>query len=89
MQVVDEWADNGALQFNNSSDLLIAMYMQSRRRFKRNPDGTSNRTLGFNNCVHGFLQQEAVGTVQNDDETGGSLHVADWSLTIKVTGILN
>lgn len=90
MDVKDKWKNiDLALDHDNSTDLLMAIYMQARRSFKFDVNGVSKRTLGFENCVHGFLQQEAVGTVQVEDETGGSLHTADWSLEVKVTGILN
>jgi len=84
--VVDLWNDP-TLEFDNSSDLVKAIYMRSRRRFKLNPDGSTNRDLGFVNCVHEYLQQEAAGTLE-DEESEGRLHVFDWSLTVKCTGVL-
>jgi hypothetical protein len=84
--VIDLW-DDPALEFENSSDLCKAIYMRSRRKFKLNDDGSGNRDLGFINCVHEYLQQDAAGTVE-DEDSGGRLHVFDWSLTIKCTGVL-
>jgi len=82
LEVVDEW-DNaaGRLIYTNSRTLFMAVYMTVRRAFK------NNRTLGFNNCSHDYLQSYNAGTV-TDEETGGRLHTADWSLTVKCTGIL-
>lgn len=82
LEVVDAWdnSDN-ALEFPNSRTLFMAVYMRSRRAFK------NKRDLGFNNCVHDYLQQYNAGTV-TDEESGGRLHSADWSLTVRCTGIL-
>lgn len=82
LEVVDAWDNSdGALEFPNSRTLFMAVYMRSRRAFK------NKRDLGFNNCVHDYLQQYNAGTVV-DEETGGKLHAADWSLTVRCTGIL-
>lgn len=82
LEVVDEWDNtDGALHYPNSRSLFMAVYMVSRRAFK------NNRTFGYHNCVHYYLQQENAGTVE-DDETGGQLHIADWSLTVSLTGVL-
>lgn len=79
-EVVDKWNDP-SLVYQNSRDLTMAIYMKSRRAFK------FDRTFGYDNCVHEYLQQEYASIV-DDPETGGRMHVADWSLTIKCTGIL-
>lgn len=86
IEVVDLWADP-SLQYSNSTKLVKAMYMQARYRFKRNADGSTNRNLGFVNCVHNFLQQNAAGTVE-DEETGGRLHILDWSILVQCTGVV-
>jgi hypothetical protein len=80
MAIKDLWNDP-EIDYNNSSDLFIAIYMQARRKFK---DG--DRDFGYNNCVHLYLQQELVTT--EDDEEGPYLHVAEWSLTVQCTGVL-
>jgi hypothetical protein len=81
MQVVDEWDNPGAtLEFTNSQDLFTAIYMRARRAFKK------NRTLGYVNCAHEYLQQPSAVTVE-DEDTKARLHVADWSLTVKCTGV--
>lgn len=80
LEVVDEW-DDPTLLFRNSRDLAMAVYLKSRRAFK------FNRTFGYDNCVHLYLQQEHTAT-PIDEESGGQLHVADWSLTVQCTGIL-
>lgn len=91
LKVTDKW--ERALSFgDNSSALAKAIYMQSRREFKFDHTTlVSNRDLGFENCVHNYLQQETAGIIQSDleDDSGESLHVFDWSLTVFVTGILN
>lgn len=79
-EVVDKWDPNDS-GYRNSRDFAMAVYLKSRRAFK------NNRTFGYDNCVHQYLQQENAGTVE-DPETGGRLHVADWSLTIQCMGIL-
>lgn len=82
LEIVDEWDNSdGKLLYANSTALFKAVYMRSRRKFKQNYD------LGFANCVHQFLQQVSAVSI-TDEETGGKLHVADWSLTVQVTGIL-
>ena len=82
--VKDEWNVDGIpLEFPNSRDLAMAIYMRARSKFKLGV----NRTLGFTNCVHNYLQQENTGVVP-DEESGGRLHVADWSLTVKCTSVV-
>lgn len=82
LEVVDMWDNSdGQLVYPDSRTLFMAVYMSIRRALK------NKRTLGFNNCVHDYLQQYNAGTVV-DEETGGKLHAADWSLTVKCTGIL-
>lgn len=77
--VKDAWDTAGAsLDFPNSRLLAMAIYMRARAHFKQ------NRTLGFTNCVHEYLQQDNVETVP-DEESGGRLHLADWSLVVKCT----
>jgi hypothetical protein len=78
LEVVEKWTKEG-LEFDNSSDMMIAIYLRARRAFKM------TRDLGFNRCVHEYLQQVQVGTVK-DEETGGKWHAADWTLTVKVKG---
>lgn len=81
--VKDVWDTTGVpLVYPNSRALAMAIYMRARKEFK------NNRTLGYENCIHEYLQQEGTGVVE-DEESGGRLHVADWSLTIKCTGIGN
>lgn len=80
--VKDQWNVDGApLEYDNSRALAMAVYMRARKHFK------FNRTLGFTNCVHKYLQQENAGVVP-DEESGGRLHAADWSLTVQCTGVL-
>ena len=82
LEVVDEWDNStGLLYYTNSRMLFMAVYMQSRRAFK------NKRDLGFRRCVHEYLQLSNVSLIE-DEESGGKLHVADWSLTVKCTGIL-
>lgn len=82
LEVVDDWDNaNNALLFTNSTALFKAVYMRARRQFKLNHD------LGFENASHTYLQQVSAVTA-TDEETGGRLHLADWSLTVQVTSIL-
>lgn len=81
LEVVDNW-DSVTSYYKNSRQLAMAVYMTSRRAFK------NKRTLGFRNCVTEYLQQVNATTVEVDDETGGLIHAIDWSLTVKVTGVL-
>jgi hypothetical protein len=81
LETVDFW-DDPTLPFSNSRDLAMAVYMKSRRAFK------ANRTFGYENCVHLYLQQEHATSTPTDEESGGQLHVADWSLTVQCMGIL-
>ncbi|MEP6756381.1 MAG: hypothetical protein ABJA67_12830 [Chthonomonadales bacterium] len=80
LSVKDKWNDV-TLEFQNSSDLAMAIYMRARTEFKK------DRTLGFTNCSHEYLQQENAGVVP-DEESGGRLHMADWSLTVKCTSVV-
>jgi hypothetical protein len=83
LEVRDEWAAaDPPLEFTNSQDLATAIYLRARRAFKL------TRDLGFNNCVHDYLQQVQAGVV-DDEETGGKWHACDWSLTVKVTSVVN
>jgi hypothetical protein len=87
MDVRDNWANQDfTLTYTDSRSLFMAVYMLGRQAFKLNPDGSSNRDLGFTNCVHDYLQQESAVTVA-DEETGKLLHTANWSLTIHITGV--
>lgn len=80
--VKDEWnQSNGPLEITNSSDFALAVYLKARKKFK------DNRTLGYDNVSHDYLQQDNAGTVE-DEETNGRLHTADWSLTVHCTGVL-
>lgn len=81
LEAVDFWNDP-TLPFSNSRALAMAVYMKARRAFK------ANRTFGYENCVHLYLQQEHATSTSADEESGGQLHVADWSLTIQCMGIL-
>lgn len=80
LEVVDNWDVNDST-FRNSADLFMAVYLKGRRALK------NNRTLGYDNCVHNYLQQENAGTVE-DEETGGRLHIGDWALTVNCMGVL-
>lgn len=83
MGVKDRW-DNpiDSLPYPSSRALSMAVYMLARNKFKQ------NRELGgFENCVHDYLQQDSASTVE-DEETGGQLHVFDWSLVVHVSGVL-
>lgn len=87
-QFIDQWDNpNSTLEFDNSTDLVSAIFMRAGMAFKFNTDGSSNRTLGYNNCVHFYLQREGVGLVE-DEETKLRLHVQDWSIKIACTGVL-
>lgn len=86
LSVCDLWVDP-ALTYKNSTALAKAVYLLSRQRFKMNPDGSTNRDLGFTNCVHEYLQQDSAGILE-DEESEGRLHVFDWSLTVKCTAVL-
>lgn len=82
MGVVDEWdnSDN-SLDYTSSRALFMAIYMTARAKFKE------SKILGsFENCEHDYLQQDNVATVE-DEETGGHLHCADWTLVVHVKGI--
>jgi hypothetical protein len=80
--VKDSWDTAGSpLVYTDSRSLAMAIYMRARHKFK------FNRTLGFDNVVHNFLQQENTGIV-TDEESGGRLHAGDWSLTVKCTSAL-
>ena len=82
LQTVDRWDNsNNALVYDNSSDLAMAVAMRARRKIK------GDMTLGFENCVHTYLQQVSAVS-ETDEETGGELHLIDWSLELKITGIL-
>jgi hypothetical protein len=82
LAVKDVWEDSaGPLVYRNSRSLAMAIYLKARRHFKM------NRDLGFENCVHKYLQQEQAGT-GGDEETGSYLHTMDWSLTVECTGVL-
>ena len=82
MSVRDLWDNtDNTLQFTNSSDLAIAVYMSGRDKFKQ------NRDFGYSNCQHQFLQQENTQSVY-DEETDRTMHVFDWSITIRVTGVI-
>jgi hypothetical protein len=78
-EVVDLWDDN-SLEYNNSHDLCLAIYLKSMAQFKK------NRTLGFLNCVHDYLQQQFAGTI-GDEESGGMFHSFDWTLTVHCSGL--
>lgn len=82
LSVKDEWdnSDN-TLVYTNSRALFMAVYMKARAKFKE-----SKILSVFENCEHDFLQQESAGTVE-DEETGGQLHTADWSLMVHVKGV--
>lgn len=86
MAVKDIW-DDDTLEYQNSRDLFMAIYLKARSAFKGDPSDDNSRDFGYNNCVHQYLQQESVGTVE-DEESGSRLHVADWSLTVNCTGVL-
>lgn len=89
MDVRDKWAnEDNALQYPNSTRLIKAIYMMVRKAFKTTPDGKPNRTFGYDNCEHQYLQQESAGTIY-DEDTGKMIHSLDWSITINVMGVLN
>ena len=78
--VKDSWANqNNTAPFTDSRLMAMAIYLKARKAFK------DNRTLGFENVEHDFLQQEGQTTVV-DEETGGMIHAIDWSLTVHVKG---
>ena len=81
-EVRDLW-DNGdnLLEFDNSTAVVEAVYWRARRKFK------DFRDLGFENCVHEYLQRPITVNV-TDEDTGGKLHVHDWSLTVKITSVV-
>lgn len=82
LQVVDQWDDvNNLLYYKNSRDLYMAVYMVSRRAFK------NDRTMGYNNCEHQYLQQVQVNTAQ-EEETDTWITLGDWTLEIRCRGIL-
>lgn len=82
LAVKDMWMVDGVtLEFDNSSQLALMVYMRARTKFKE------NRTLGFENCVHNYLQQENAGAVP-DEETGSVMHAFDWSLTVQCTSVV-
>lgn len=80
--VRDIWKNPPAgFTFPNSSALFMAVYMRSRAKFKE------SKILGvFENCEHEYLQQVSANSVE-DEETGGHLHAADWSLMVHVKGV--
>lgn len=82
MGVKDEWNNaDGSLIYTNSRALFVAIYMRSRAKFK------DDKSLGFDNCEHDYLQQENANSVE-DEETGSWLHVADWTLVVHVKGVI-
>lgn len=83
LEAVDLWNDTkGVLHYTNTADLAMSIYMTARRSFK------NRRTLGFRRCETMYLQQLNAPTVITDEDTGGRSHSIDWSLTVKVGGIL-
>lgn len=80
MKVFEGRAKDGVI-YDNSNSLVKAIYMKSRRAFK------NNRTFGYDNCVHNYLQQVSAVIIE-DEDTGGSLHAIDWSIEVQATGIL-
>jgi hypothetical protein len=81
LEVVDKW-DLTGFKYPNSSRMAKGRYFASRKVFKL------NRDLGYNNCVHEYLQQTSAVIVE-DEEEGGRLHSIEWSITGKVTGVLS
>lgn len=82
LSVKDQWNVGGdPIQYPDSRTLAMAIYMLARAKFKQ------NRTLGYENVVHNYLQQENAGIVP-DEESGGRMHLADWSLVVKCTSAL-
>jgi hypothetical protein len=82
MGVKDEWDNSdSSLDYTNSRALFMAIYMKARAQF-----AISKELGGFENCEHDYLQQDNVSTVE-DEETGGRLHVADWTLVVHVKGV--
>lgn len=75
--VRDRWQTG---TYPNSRTFAMAVYLLARAKFKEDV------TLGYANCEHKFLQQESAVTV-DDEESGGRLHTADWSLTVHVKGV--
>lgn len=82
MEVVDKWDDpDYILPYHNSAEVFMAIYNASRLALKR------NRTLGFKNCSHEYLQMVNAGTIEPEDSEG-RIHIGDWSLTVKCTDII-
>jgi hypothetical protein len=80
--VVDQWDNSDqSLEFDNSTDFVTAVYFRARRKFK------FNRTLGYENCVHNYLQRDYSGPSEGEDTDGGPVHIQNWSLTVKATGV--
>jgi hypothetical protein len=78
----DRWDNaNGTAPFASSRVLVMTVYMKARAAIK------ADKTLGFDNLEHEYLLQESANTVE-DEETGGRLHVCDWSLTVHVKGVV-
>jgi hypothetical protein len=78
--VVDVW-DKDTFEFNSSGEMFIGAYMRARYNFKR------NRNLGLGqNVTHYYLQQPFAETTEN--EKGEAVeHIAEWSLTVVVSGV--
>jgi hypothetical protein len=90
--VVDRWDVSDPLnpwRFKNSAQFVKAVYLKARQAFKIINDGVaqrSNRTLGFDNVLHDYLQLDSAVTVL-EEETKAYIHALDMSLTAHVLGV--
>lgn len=67
-------------RYASSWQMALSAYLLARQQFK------ANRTFGFDNVVHDYLQQEDSGVMPNEEEKT-LIHAADWSLTVHLLGV--
>lgn len=77
----DRWANRPSdwpFKYKNSAQWFIGTFMLALVRF------ANNRTLGFNNTEHQYLQQVQAGEVIDPDSGEALNHSADWILEVRV-----
>lgn len=88
--VVDRWDVSDPLnpwRYDCSAKFVKAVALKARQAFKRHPlTQQNNRTFGYDNVVHNYLQLVDAVTVV-DEETKAMLHCLEWSLQVIVSGV--